>query len=203
MHGLFGRFADARNACRVAMNLAETAGDPYGRAMSAVWFGTTSYWAGDLDEASKWIDYSRDVMSTTTTGGALHAMADARLAYLQVARGESHRARTTAVQTIEFCVERELYFYLEPWAAHAHACVACGDAHTARAALSELQRLIEQTGQVLYQPFFHERRAEYARAFGGEWNFETEVETACRLFRNLGAEGHAERVSAILSNVSS
>ena len=88
---------------------------------------------------------------------------------------------------------------LDPWLAHAQALIGCDGHNASLIAIDKLDGLIEKTGQSVFRPFFHETRAKYARAFGGEWNYETEIETACHLFRELGAEGHVERIVATAS----
>jgi predicted ATPase/class 3 adenylate cyclase len=61
-------------------------------------------------------------------------------------------------------------------------------------ALERVEALIRQTGAVVYQPDLHEVRAEAARRFGDAASAEQELRMAHRLYNEMGATGHVERV---------
>jgi hypothetical protein len=68
--------------------------------------------------------------------------------------------------------------------------------------LRELQiasRLIEETGAECYRPKLHELRAGLARVHGDGATCERELHEAHRLYTEMGATGHAERLAKDLS----
>ena len=87
---------------------------------------------------------------------------------------------------------------LKPWLALAGAQIAAGDETAAREAIEEAQGVIDETHARVFQPFLHERRAQYAEVFDAEWTRDDELREAHRLFVDLGATGHAERVARML-----
>ena len=62
-------------------------------------------------------------------------------------------------------------------------------------ALARAQALIEETGAVAYIPWVHEERAGLARLLGSEEKREHELREAHRLFTEMGATRHAERLT--------
>jgi len=69
------------------------------------------------------------------------------------------------------------------------------------AAVARGLALVEETGAALYKPRFHVERAELARLLGDETTYQRELREAHRLFVEMGATGHAERISCQLSAV--
>jgi hypothetical protein len=61
--------------------------------------------------------------------------------------------------------------------------------------LGQVQALIHETGARPLAPFVHEERARLARLLGDEPGSERELREAHRLFVELGATGHAERLA--------
>jgi hypothetical protein len=66
------------------------------------------------------------------------------------------------------------------------------------AALAEAGALVESTGIRGWQPFLHVECAELARLVGDATTRERELREAHRLFTEMGATGHVERLSAEL-----
>jgi class 3 adenylate cyclase/tetratricopeptide (TPR) repeat protein len=64
--------------------------------------------------------------------------------------------------------------------------------------LRQLSTLVDETGAVVYLPRIHEIRAELARILGDPAECERELREAHRLYVEMGATGHAERVAAEL-----
>jgi hypothetical protein len=68
-----------------------------------------------------------------------------------------------------------------------------------QSALSEAQALVEETGGRSREPLIHEERAELARLTGDDATYQRELREAHRLFTEMGATGHAERVGRELA----
>ncbi len=64
-----------------------------------------------------------------------------------------------------------------------------------RSALDRAAERIEESGARVYQPEIHDERAALARLRGDEATREHELREAHRLFTEMGATGHAERVA--------
>ena len=69
------------------------------------------------------------------------------------------------------------------------------------AALARALELARDTGAKAYEPLVHVELAELARQSGDEEGRERELREAHRLFTEIGATGHAERLSAELATV--
>ncbi len=69
------------------------------------------------------------------------------------------------------------------------------------AALAEAAGLIESTGIRGWQPFLYVERAELARLGGDEATWERELRVALRLFGEMGAAGHVERLERELGRL--
>jgi tetratricopeptide (TPR) repeat protein len=61
--------------------------------------------------------------------------------------------------------------------------------------LERVALLIRETAATVFQPDLHEVRAEAARRFGDAASAERELREAHRLYAEMGATGHAERVA--------
>jgi hypothetical protein len=66
------------------------------------------------------------------------------------------------------------------------------------AALAEADAWLEMSGAKSYGPFLHVERAELARLAGDEATRQCELREAHRLFVEMGATGHAERMAPLL-----
>ena len=68
--------------------------------------------------------------------------------------------------------------------------------------LARALELARETGAKAYEPLVRIELAELARQSGDEDGRERELREAHRLFTEIGASGHAERLSAELATVS-
>ena len=117
------------------------------------------------------------------------------LAEAEIGLGEYSKARERTAHLIDFCLAHHLYWDLAPWFAHARAYMALDEEEPALKTLNEIQELVIQTGSIIYQPFLHERRAEFVDRFDTGWDLDAERDAALRLFTELGADGHVERLN--------
>jgi hypothetical protein len=63
------------------------------------------------------------------------------------------------------------------------------------ASLSRAEDLVRETGARLYLPSLHEERARLAQALQRPSDAERELREAHRLYTEIGATGHAERLA--------
>jgi adenylate cyclase len=117
--------------------------------------------------------------------------------------GDAEAARSAAEEAIALCRRSERSHY----EAAAHGILArallrsegAAAREAAEAALDAAAALIERTGARLLLPSLSEWRAELAAAWGDEATQERELHEAHRLFAEMGAIGHAQRLSATVA----
>ncbi len=68
-----------------------------------------------------------------------------------------------------------------------------------REALQRALALVEETGAAVHSPFIREELARWAGPAGDDHTFERELREAHRLYTEMGATGHAERLAKELS----
>jgi len=117
--------------------------------------------------------------------------------------GDVRQARETALEAIALTTKRG-HKLVESQARIALARVLLqADGPSARssieAELARAEALIHETGARALAPLVLEERARLARLLGDEPGFERELREAHRLFAELGATGHAERLARELS----
>ncbi len=66
--------------------------------------------------------------------------------------------------------------------------------------LAEVSQLLDRTGAELWRPHLHVERAELHRLMGDTAAARRELTEAHRLFAEMGATGHAERIAAMLGD---
>jgi hypothetical protein len=84
----------------------------------------------------------------------------------------------------------------------AEVLIARGDLDEARATIADGLALIGETGARAEEPVLHERLADIARLGGDGASHERELREAARLYGAIGATGNAERVLALLGELS-
>jgi hypothetical protein len=122
----------------------------------------------------------------------------AGLANAHLGRGEAERARTLAEEAVaaaERCGHRlnEIGAYLILARAHLGAAGAAARTEI-EAALARAEALIEQTGALAAEPPVCLVRAELAQLLGDQAARRRELSEAHRLFVEMGAQRHADRV---------
>jgi hypothetical protein len=72
---------------------------------------------------------------------------------------------------------------------------AAREVETIEASLSRAEDLVRETGARLVLPFLHEERAGLARALQRPSDADRELREAHRLYTEMAATGHAERLA--------
>ena len=150
-----------------------------------------------LGQAAQAVPFLQNCISTfheKSSGGMVIGGAMGHLAEAQLDLGRIDEGLKCAEDAVEFCIEHEQKWDLQPWLALVRARVLCGDEAGAAAAIDQAQQVIAETGAVVFQPQLHERRADFAEAFDSDWVASDELAEAFRLYENLGADGHIKRV---------
>jgi tetratricopeptide (TPR) repeat protein len=152
-------------------------------------------------ESAKAATFLRDclrIVDGTRVGGMLRGSALGYLCDANLALGDIEEARRCAEEAVEFSRPRELKWTVQPWLSLARVRIQSSDEAGAREIIAEAQQVIEETDAIIFEPFLHECRAEFAQAFECDWSASDEMREAHRLFEELGAEGHVQRVARLL-----
>jgi adenylate cyclase len=193
-----GDLGDVRTAARQSVEIAEEFGSAFSRVLAYNALGAAHLVRRDWEEAERAISTALELLRVHRTGRETEAGALLRLARARLGRGDAAEARRAAEEAVALARDLGQANY-ESQARIALAQALCAsDGAKARAAIEEeLDRastLIEQTGGRAFEPWINEARAELAGVLGDEAERERELREAHRLFVEMGATGHAERV---------
>ena len=198
---LFGATADALAHAQRVMRLAESSGNPTNVQAAHLAAGLTHATLGRWDAAIGHLERSRQMAqergigiwneSTVLAGladayRAVGRLADARIA----ADGGVGAARRQGTRPGECRAQVAL--------ARVRIAEGATDIAAVDAALARAQTLVEETGARAILPFITEAHAELARARGDTAGAARVLAEAHRLFTEMGAAGHAERLATEL-----
>jgi hypothetical protein len=153
------------------------------------------------DEAIRTLESQLTSSRESPTGLAIHARETALLAQAHLALGGIERARENAERALAFARERGMRTgELDARLVLARVEIAEGaDADSVEDLLKTCAALVDETGAEVRRPHIHWIRAELARAHGDDTTHESELCEAHRLFTEMDATGHAERVASELA----
>jgi tetratricopeptide (TPR) repeat protein len=186
-----------------SVEIAERIGDAFSRTWAWSWMGCASVMTGQWDRAVEAIERSQAISTERRTAADAESWSLTWLAEAHQGLGDSERAAGLARDAAALARRRE-----QPSAeTAAHVALArvllAARGLKAReeidAALTRAQELVDATGASSYQPMIHLERAELAHQNGDETERERELSEAHRLFTQIGATGHAERVAGQLT----
>jgi tetratricopeptide (TPR) repeat protein len=150
----------------------------------------------DWDQAIATFDHVLSTIRERRIARYQEPLALAGLAFARLARGEIEEARSNAEEAIRIS-QRQGTGAFEPFAqiALARILIALGEPRERiEAALSCAAEVIDETGARCERPTLCEVRAELAVAAGDNATRDRELREAHRLYDEMGATGHAERV---------
>ena len=149
---------------------------------------------GQFDEAVESLEQSVERGNPLT-----RLLEDPRLALAQLERGEPDAARAAALHAVEKTKKSGArLFEAEARLTLATVLLRTGAASAREQVEAELARaevLIDATGSAIRRPSVHEVRAEAAELEGDADARRRHLREAHRLFTEMGATGHAERVA--------
>jgi hypothetical protein len=143
----------------------------------------------------EWKEAARSLEPVAAFSGAFGQL----LAQAYLGCGDCDRARSVAEQAVAQNRARGALHY-EMYALRTLARVlrtidAAREAETIEASLSRAEDLVRETGARLQLPSLHEERARLASALQGPSDADRELREAYRLYAEMGATGHAERLA--------
>ncbi len=198
---LAGDRASTLSHAQRELEVAEALGTAAGRAAARAWLGAAHVQQGEWQQAIEVLEHG---LAIARQGGRQHeSYALTHLARARLGSGDVARARETALEAVALTSKRGH----RVWESHARIALARvlreSDGAAARSAVeAELDRaeaLIHEMDARAIAPFVHEERARLARLLEDEPGFERELREAHRLFGEVGATGHAERLAKELA----
>jgi class 3 adenylate cyclase/tetratricopeptide (TPR) repeat protein len=195
---LRGSPSDAIAHARQSVEYAENMGAAAGLVNAYQTLGWAQVCNEQLDEARAALEHAEAIAPGS---GANYPMVLARLAAARAGLGDHSRAREAAAEAAAIA-DREGVRHASIQLSLARVLRSADGLAAEReieAALDCALGLIEETGSRVFMPEVHEERAELARLRGDDATRERELREAHRLYTEMGATGHAERLAGELA----
>jgi adenylate cyclase len=146
---------------------------------------------GQLEEARAALEHALAI-ATAPRAYVLAHLAEACAGLGDTARAREAAAEAVAIADQEGVRHASIWLSLARVLRSADGLAAEGEIE---AALDRVLELVEETGSRVFVPQVHEERAELARLRGDDATRERELREAYRLYTEMGATGHAERLA--------
>jgi len=184
---------------RQEIEIAERIGSPFSRVVAHMDLGQAHIMSEDWSQAIPTLEEGLKISRQTQAGLVWEAQILGFLAQAYLGLGDNSRARATVDEAVAVARQRGTKFF-ECTAQLARARVllrtrGAAASNEIEGALGEAQALAEETGGRSQEPFVHEVLAELAQLLGDETTHDRELREAHRLFTEMGAAGHAERLA--------
>jgi class 3 adenylate cyclase/tetratricopeptide (TPR) repeat protein len=190
---------DARAAALEALRIAEDLGSAFSRAIAQAQLGTLRIVAGEWDLAERLYADALDLMRTRRVRLESECSDLAHLAQAQLGGGKVGAARATAEEAVALARERgQRVWELVAQISFAEALAAEQGGRVqadVELALARAAELIRDTNARSYEPRLAEARGRVARRQGDARASERHLRDACALYREIGATGHARRLT--------
>jgi class 3 adenylate cyclase/tetratricopeptide (TPR) repeat protein len=182
-----------------AFDAAERSGSAFDRASAAMGVGVAKTTTGSWAEAASALDEALAIVRSTRVGILYESFILARMTDVHLALGNSRRALEVADEAISTAqrhgtAELELRSHLARARALSRAVGADAKEEIGKS-LMAAEALVKTTGAESWRPFIHEERARLADLTGDEAARVEELREAERLFLEIGAPIHAERIA--------
>jgi predicted ATPase/class 3 adenylate cyclase len=193
-----GRTETALSHARAAVESAEAYGSPWFSANAYRALGLAHQLNGEWNEAIEALEHAQGIVVETRTALHLQPGVQSLLAEAYLETGQPERARESAEEAVRAAkanharlIECGALLRLARVLLHTEGEAA---EERIRSTLDELAERIEETGARSHEPLLHVERAELARRLGDQATYRTESGKAHRLFIEIGATAHAERL---------
>jgi class 3 adenylate cyclase/tetratricopeptide (TPR) repeat protein len=185
------------------LDIAERIGSSFSRAWAWYWLGWAERMRGEWRRVTEALERSAAISREGRTAVEGEALRLAVLGDSYLGLGDPERARALVEEGLAIAHARGHPFN-ETYASLALARVLLGSAGTAaraeiESALARALELERETGAKAFEPMVHVELAVLARQSGEEEGREQELREAHRLFTEIGASGHAERLAGELA----
>ncbi|MCZ6715302.1 MAG: AAA family ATPase [Deltaproteobacteria bacterium] len=189
-----GDAAEALTHGRRGVEIAERLGTPNMVGLAYTFFGAALLLSDRLEEAAQAFE------SVSTRGLSFQSdISQPYIARTQLRRGNASGARATAEEAVGLTRQRGVIIQeSESQLALAEVLLATEGARSRGAvetALARTAEIVDEINLHSRQPWIHVWRAELARLLGEDAAHTRELREAHRLFSEMGATGHAERLA--------
>jgi class 3 adenylate cyclase/tetratricopeptide (TPR) repeat protein len=195
---LLGPTVDAL-ACTLRLaELAEELGGAMWLEFASTWGGRVLQMLGRHEESIVWLERGLEIQRTRRVGVPNEALALAGLAEADLALGRLDLARSAAREAVAAAERHGTRIHeISAQLALARVLLAEGgrEREAIEAALARVEALVAETEARAHLPFVVEVRAALSRALGDEAEAARQLREAHRLFVEMGATGHAERLA--------
>jgi class 3 adenylate cyclase/tetratricopeptide (TPR) repeat protein len=196
--GVAGLEEEMLNHAQQSLEIAERIGDFFSRAWAWAFLGFAERATQRWDSAIEALERSREISRRQRTALEAEPQRLASLAEALVGLGDGERARRTAEQGIETArLQGNVQGELASMVAKARVLLGSDGASSREeieAALARVGELAGRAGARTYVPVVLLERAQLARLSGDESAWLADAAEARRLFSEVGATGHAERL---------
>jgi tetratricopeptide (TPR) repeat protein len=203
LHEVTGDVHSALAAARRATESAEKIGSGLARVVAHGANGTALALAGEWQAARESLEFALATARADRVALFMEAHYVATLAEAQLHLGEAARARELAAEAIVLASRQEIRVAeVRAQLAQARVLLALDGASAqeqAEAALARALVLVRATGARAYEPQIYVERARLAGLLSDAPGRQQWLREALRLFTEMGATGHAERVARELS----
>jgi class 3 adenylate cyclase/tetratricopeptide (TPR) repeat protein len=194
-----GRPNDALAHAQQELVIAERIGDSFSRAHAWLYQGLAQTMRSEWRAATESLQQSMRIAHDRRTTLEMDGLRLSLLAESHLGLGDAERAHALAVEGLDLARARG-NLWTETHASLALARVMLRSAGTAArdqiaAALNRALELVHTTSAKAFEPMVHVELAELARQTGDEAARRRELREAHRLFNDIGATGHAERLA--------
>jgi tetratricopeptide (TPR) repeat protein len=189
----------AMNLARVSQATVERVDMPLYRVWNCCSIGVANAMNGEWSHAIDAFEEARSISAEAQVGGENGGFVLQLLSEARLNSGDGRRALEEAEHALDFARTHRQIVPL-PWIHHRHGRVllrTLGVAARERAeeALQEAEAMTRSWGFQAFDPLILLERAELARLLGDDTTWERGLHEAHRLFTEMGATGHAERVA--------
>jgi adenylate cyclase len=195
----------ALSHARQALEIAERIGDSYGRGVAWGFLGLAERMRGEWRQAIEALERCVAIASEGRTAGGEEAVVLAALGESYLGLGDRERAGVLVAEGLELAhAQGNVAGEILASVALARVLLASSGRVSREAIEAALARALElacRTGAKAYEPLVHVELAELARRGGDERRRERELREAHRLFTEIGARGHANRLELGLPTV--
>ncbi len=176
---------------------AERTGNVGGRVAALGWVGGAQVLEGEADLAIETLTEALELGTREQVFQEFEPLRQGQLAQAYLLRGDRDKARAMAEQTTDRLDERvQTKWSIEPRIVRARVLLAT-DGRTAaeeiEAQLRQARAALDASGAHIFMPFVREESARLMR-IRGDADSERELREAQRLYQELGATAHAERL---------
>ncbi len=190
--------SEALAHARAALETAERLDAPGFRASARLFIGAAHLLEGSYDEAIAAIREAKTIATPEMIGPNQYLMVLARLAEACLGKGDWQRALELSAEAVTRAEGGRRLGSVEAHHARARVLIATSaerDADEIVRLLDGAAEIADRCGGKVYEPAIRESRAALARAIGRPEEAERELREALRLYAEMGASGHAERLS--------